>query len=127
MFKLVNKRLRNRKGFTLIELVVVIAILGILAAIAIPRLGGFTDSAKVRAAETNHKLVVNAINVYFADNNAWPTTEAQIEAYLNSTIASMETDTGATMTLAMDATTGGTFETDSTALTGGTTLTYNTN
>ncbi|HHY91115.1 MAG TPA: type II secretion system protein [Clostridiales bacterium] len=40
------KKLQNRKGFTLIELIVVIAILSILAGIAVPKLTGFTDKAK---------------------------------------------------------------------------------
>ncbi len=40
------KKVQNRKGFTLIELIVVIAILSILAGIAVPKLTGFTDKAK---------------------------------------------------------------------------------
>lgn len=63
MFKMLRK---NRKGFTLIELIVVIAILGILALIAIPRLGGFTESAKIAADEQLEVQIKNAILIAVA-------------------------------------------------------------
>ena len=68
MFKFVNKRLRNRKGFTLIELIVVIAILGILALIAIPRFAGFTDKAKIQADEQYASIIGNNASVLLADS-----------------------------------------------------------
>jgi len=67
MFKFVNKRLRNRKGFTLIELVVVIAILGILAVIAIPRFTGTQDRAKDRTHNANVRTIESAVSVYVAE------------------------------------------------------------
>lgn len=69
MFKELRK---NSKGFTLVELIVVIAILGILALIAIPRLSGFSDSANLRAIETNHRTLVSTVNVLFAEKDEWP-------------------------------------------------------
>lgn len=48
MFKFIRKKM-NKKGFTLVELLVVIAVLGIIAGIAIPRMSGVTDSFKLKA------------------------------------------------------------------------------
>lgn len=55
MFKKIQAKLKNKKGFTLVELLIVIAVLGIIAAIAVPRfagvLGSVKGSADLRAAE----------------------------------------------------------------------------
>ncbi len=57
---------KNKKGFTLIELIVVIAILAILAAIAIPSFIGITDSANEQVARANASNIATAYNSFNA-------------------------------------------------------------
>ena len=65
---------RAPRGFTLIELMVVIAILGILAALIVPKFVGFTDDAKVGAAKQDIASLMQALKVYRIDNGNYPTT-----------------------------------------------------
>lgn len=62
------KRINNKKGFTLVELVVVIAILGILAAIAVPRFTSQTAAAKEAALAASVKSLNGAIGMYIAED-----------------------------------------------------------
>jgi len=67
-----RKMLVDNKGFTLIELLVVIAVLGILAAIAIPRLTGFTDRARVSNLQSSGQTIRSNVELYIAENSVAP-------------------------------------------------------
>lgn len=63
-----RKVLRNRKGFTLIELIVVLAVLAIIMAIAVPRFIGVQESAKVDADYSTGAMIAKAVELYIAQN-----------------------------------------------------------
>ena len=74
MLKVFLKRINNKKGFTLVELVVVMAILAILAAIAVPKFTDQTAAAKKAACTANKRSIESALMLYYADNeNEFPT------------------------------------------------------
>ena len=65
---------KGEKGFTLLELLIVVVILGILAAVIVPNLSTFLGTGKVAAANTEVANVETAALAYYADNDGvWPT------------------------------------------------------
>ncbi len=67
-------------GFTLIEVLVVVAILGILAAIVVPRIMDRPDEAKRVAAKADIGAIVQALKIYRLDNGGYPTTDQGLVA-----------------------------------------------
>lgn len=67
-------------GFTLIEVMVVVVILGILAAIVVPRIMSRPDEARVVRTEQDVRALGAALDLYKLDNLAYPTTEQGLEA-----------------------------------------------
>jgi prepilin-type N-terminal cleavage/methylation domain-containing protein len=64
--------MHSKKAFTLVELLVVVMILGALAAIAVPRMISGATNAKISACETNVDLINSQIELYYAKNGKWP-------------------------------------------------------
>lgn len=67
---MVNRK--ERKGVTLIELLIVVLILAALSAIAIPRISKSATNAKQNACDTNIDVINSAIEMYNADNGSYP-------------------------------------------------------
>lgn len=84
MRKFVKSKLKEEKGLTLIELLAVIVILGIIAAIAIPAIGNIITNSKVNSLMADGQNALSAANIYFADTNSNEATLAQLkDGYLD--------------------------------------------
>ena len=74
----------NRKtgplGFTLVELLVVVVVLAVLAAIVLPKFMDSSTRSKESALKTDLKLMRNAVNLFFTDTGAYPATLADLAA-----------------------------------------------
>jgi general secretion pathway protein G len=69
-----------QRGFTLIELMVVVVIIGVLAALIVPNVLDRTDDARVTAAKTDINNLVQALKLYKLDNQRYPTAEQGLAA-----------------------------------------------
>jgi general secretion pathway protein G len=80
-----HRSLRRRfaRGFTLIEIMVVVVIMGILAALVVPKLLSRTGESKVAAARVDISTVMQALKLYKLDNQRYPTTEQGLQALLS--------------------------------------------
>jgi general secretion pathway protein G len=67
-------------GFTLIEIMVVVVILGILAAVVIPKLMDAPDKARISKAKTDISALESALNMYKLDNYNYPSTQQGLES-----------------------------------------------
>ncbi len=79
-------RLKNRarmSAFTLIELLLVLVILGILAAIVVPKIAGRGEQAKVTAAQTNIKAIETALDIFETDNSRYPSSAEGLKALVD--------------------------------------------
>lgn len=80
-----EKPINNKqRGFTLMELMVVIVILGVLASLVVPNLMGNKDRADRQKAVTDIVALENALDMYKLDNHRYPTTEQGMEALITA-------------------------------------------
>jgi general secretion pathway protein G len=70
----------NHTGFTLIEVMVVLVILGVLAALVVPSIVGRTDDARVTAARADIAALMQALKLYRLDNGVYPTAAQGLAA-----------------------------------------------
>ncbi len=77
-----SRTTRRHAGFTLIEIMVVVVIMGVLAALLVPRLMGRTDDARILAAKQDIATLMQALKLYRLDNQRYPTTEQGLQALI---------------------------------------------
>lgn len=73
---------RRNRGFTLIEIMVVVVIMGILAALVVPKLMGRTGDARIVAAKQDISTMMGALKLYKLDNMHYPSTEQGLQALI---------------------------------------------
>lgn len=77
-------------GFTLIEIMVVMVILGILAALIVPKIMGRPDEARIVAAKQDMSSIMQALKLYKLDNLRYPTTEQGLQALVKKPTSTPE-------------------------------------
>lgn len=85
-----NQHLKNNQGFSLIELMIVIGILGLLIGLVGPKLISSFDKAKVETTRVNMRNIVNTMKTYRLDCGQYPTTDQGLEALISKPTASPE-------------------------------------
>ena len=81
--KRTNLKRDTQSGFTLIEVMVVIAIIGIMATLIVPRIMSKPEEARIIAAKQDISTIVQALKLYRLDTGRYPTTEQTLQALIS--------------------------------------------
>ena len=73
-------KVRGSAGFTLVEIMVVVVIIGILAVLIVPRVVGRSDDARIAAAKHDVAALMQSLKLYRLDNGRYPTNEQGLQA-----------------------------------------------
>jgi general secretion pathway protein G len=74
--------MKNQRGFTLIEIMVVVIILGLLAGLVLPRVLGQEEKARINAAKTQIRALEGALEAFKLDNGFYPATDQGLDALI---------------------------------------------
>lgn len=77
-----QRKQRRSRGFTLVEIMVVVVIIGILGALVVPKLLGRTGESRVTAAKVDIATMMQALKLYKLDNQRYPSTEQGLQALI---------------------------------------------
>src|ERR1700761_8442383 len=77
----------RQRGFTLLEIMVVVVIIGILAALVVPKIISRPDEARIVAAKQDIATLMQALKLYRLDNQRYPTTEQGLQALVTKPTA----------------------------------------
>jgi len=80
-----KNRINKAQGFTLLEVMVVIVIIGMMLSVVVPNLMGSQDTAKLQKAVQDITALENSLSMYKLDNNDYPSTEQGLEALTDQT------------------------------------------
>ena len=90
-----NENKKNEAGFTLIELMVVVVIIGILAGLIVPRIMGSDEKAREAKAKMQIESLETALKLYKLDNGSFPTTDQGLKALVEAPVPAIWPKTGA--------------------------------